>query len=376
MDFALDSDQVAFQQTVRKFLENRWPETAVRASMEQVTDDERSVYTQMADQLGLPGITIPEAHGGAGATQVEGTILLEEMGRVLYGGPYFATVVLAANALLLSGDGSAMSDLLPAIASGETTATLAFVEGGRRDRTPAASPVATCRGGDSWTLEGTFDRVVDAQTAELVLVVADADGSPTLFALAGGEGLARTPLETMDQTRRLGRLELSGAEARRIGAVGAAQGVLAGVLDRVALALTAEAVGGAAQCVEQTVAHAKARQQFGRTIGSFQAVKHRCADMQVRLEASIAALRYVSRAAETEPEQFPLLASVAKVQSTEAYFRTAADTIQLFGGIGFTWEHFAHLHFKRAKASELMFGSPREHRARIADRMLGPRTLA
>lgn len=371
MDFALNDDQLTYQRTIRRFLEDRWPESAVRASMEDVTEAERTVYRELADQLGVQGLAIPEAYGGAGFTHVESSIALEEMGRVLYAGPYFATIVLAADALLLTDDEEARKELLPAIASGEVTATLGFVEAGRRERRPVGGVSATPRDGE-WILDGSLERVLDVSTAEQIFVVADiADSGPTLFLLTSEDGVVRTAAETMDRTRRLGDLELGAARARLIGRPGEAGAVLAVVLDRAAVALACEAVGGAARCVEETVAYAKTRQQFGRTIGSFQAVKHRCADMQLRLESSTAALRYVSRAVDGEPEALPLLASIAKAHTTESYFRTAADTIQLFGGIGFTWEHFAHLHFKRAKASELMFGSPRDHRARIADRVLG-----
>ncbi|GAA3973609.1 acyl-CoA dehydrogenase family protein [Actinomadura viridis] len=371
MDSTLDDAQHAYRESLRQFFRSKWPESSVRASMEARTEEEARVWRQLAQQLGVAGLTLPEEVGGSGSTQIEATLVLEEMGRALYGGPYLATVVLAANALVLSGDGTAGKEYLPAIAAGEITATLAFAGGGR-DRFGAPAPVAR-RIADGWAVSGTADRVVDGASADLVLVEADTDAGRSLFALRSEDGLARRQVETMDQTRRLARLEMTGVRARLVGAEGGAADVLGGVRTLAALALAAEAVGGAARCVQETVDYAKVRHQFGRPIGSFQAVKHRCAEMQTRLESATAAVRHGARVAAEGGEDLALLASVVKVHATESYFRTAADAIQIFGGIGFTWEHFAHLHFKRAKSSELMFGSPRDHRRAIADAVLpGP----
>ncbi|SEG90532.1 Acyl-CoA dehydrogenase [Thermomonospora echinospora] len=371
MDPTLDDAQRAYQESLRQFFQSKWPESSVRASMEARTEEETRVWRQLAQQLGVAGLTLPEEVGGSGSTQIEAMLVLEEMGRALYGGPYLATVVLAANALMLSGDGAAGKEYLPAIVAGELTATLAFAGNGR-DRSNAPTPTARRTAG-GWVVAGTAHRVIDGASADRILVEADTDEGRSLFVLESEDGLVRRQVETMDQTRRLARLEMTDVPARLLCAAGEAAGVLDRVRALACLALAAEAVGGAARCVQETVAYAKVRHQFGRPIGSFQAVKHRCAEMQVRLETATAAVRHGARVAVDGSEDLALLASVVKVHAAESYFRTAADTIQLFGGIGFTWEHFAHLHFKRAKATELMFGSPRDHRRAIANTVLAVR---
>ena len=369
MDTALDDTQRAYRQSLRQFFQAKWPESAGRAAMSARTEEEAPVWRQLAQQLGVAGLTLPEDVGGSGSTQIEAALVLEEMGRVLYGGPYLATVVLAANALMLSGDAAAGKEYLPAIASGETTATLAFADGGR-SRSNAPVPTALNANGE-WAASGVAHRVIDGEHADRILIEAETVAGRSLFVLESEDGLTRHPVETLDPTRRLARLELAGVPARLIGADGAASAVLDRVRVLASLALAAEAVGGAARCVEEVVGYARTRRQFGRPIGSFQAVKHRCAEMQVRLEGATAAVRHGARVAAEGGEDLALLSSVVKTYATESYFRTAADAIQLFGGIGFTWEHFAHLHFKRAKSAELMFGSPRDHRKAIADAVLG-----
>lgn len=370
MDFALTTEQKDFQASLRRFLAEKWPESELRSALQATTDHESRVWRQLADQLGVPAMTVPEQYGGAGFSQVESSLVLEELGRVLYGGPYFGTVVLAANALLSSTDEQAKEEFLPQLASGRATATLAFADARVRGEEPVAVVANRTSGG--WELDGVKDQVVDGASAALVLVTAQTEDGPSLFAVEQTNAVERTPLETTDLTRRMARLTFGGTGARLVGKTGEAEDVLARILGLVSLALAAEAVGGSAKCVSDCVEHANNRVQFGKPIGSFQAVKHACADMQVRLETSVAAVRYSARAAQAEPEQFGLLASVCKTFCTEAYFRTAAATIQLHGGIGFTWDHPAHLHFKRAKSLELFGGSPREHRRKIADTFLGP----
>lgn len=367
MDFALTTEQRDLQLGLRQFLAQRWPDDALRASFDGPTAYEAEVWSRLAGDLGAAALVVPEEHGGIGLSWVEATLAAEELGRALSGGPWFATVALATSALLASRDDQAMKDYLPDIAGGGLTATLAHEDlRGRDGSLPAVRAQETA---DGWRLDGTKDHVVDGATAGLVLVTAETADGTALFALEPSEAVIRTAQETLDPTRRMARIELRDAPARLIGTPGGAR--LDHVLDLAALVAAAEAVGGMAACVETTVAYVKGREQFGRVIGSFQAVKHRLADMQVRLDTSRAAVRYVAGAVEDEPDQLPTLVSVAKSYATTAYFRTAADTIQLHGGIGFTWEHSAHLHFKRAKALELMLGTPVQHRARIADELFG-----
>jgi alkylation response protein AidB-like acyl-CoA dehydrogenase len=264
--------------------------------------------------------------------------------------------------LLTSGDESAKADLLPGIASGETIATLAFTEdSGRWDI--GGVTLAASASGDDWTLNGHKSFVLDGHVADLILVVAKTDAGVSLFSVAGdAEGLSRTPLATMDQTRKQARLEFDGTPARLIGTDGGAEPGLSKTLDLAAVALAAEQVGGAQRCLDMSVEYAKLRMQFGRPIGGFQAIKHMCADMLLEVESARSAAYYAAWTVADDSDELPLVASLAKAYCSEAYFRAAADNIQIHGGIGFTWEHDAHLYYRRAKSSELMLGTPSEHR--------------
>jgi alkylation response protein AidB-like acyl-CoA dehydrogenase len=370
METLLDDDQVSYQRSLRKFFGTQWTDDQVRADMVAEAPD-RTTWRRLAAELGVAGLNIPEEHGGSGGAPVEALLVAEEMGRVLYGGPYLSTVVLAANAIVLSGDAAIAARILPGIASGEETAALALIENGR-DRSPAPAPAATSKD-DGWVVTGEARRVIDGADADHLLVEASTLAGRSLFLLAGAAGVERIRSETLDPTRRMATLVLDDAPAQLIGRDGQAPEILLALKPLLALALSAEAVGGAARCVEDTVEYAKVRRQFGRPIGSFQAVKHRCSEMQVRLEGARAGVRHAGKVLVDRDEDLDLLASVIKVFATKSYFETAADMIQLHGGIGFTWEHSAHLHFKRAKSLELLGGTHAEHRAAIADVVLAPR---
>jgi alkylation response protein AidB-like acyl-CoA dehydrogenase len=369
MNFAFSEEQEELRRSVRRFLEDKSPSTEVRRLMETTEGFDRAVWDQMANQLGLQALAIPEEYGGVGFGYVELTVVFEEMGAALLCAPYFATVALAANALLSSGDEAAKKDLLPGIASGETIATLALTEdSGRWDAegiTLAATP-----SGDGWKLDGHKMFVIDGHNADLVLVAGRTDRGVSLFAVEGGaSGMTATPLATMDQTRKQARIEFASTPARLIGDDGGAAPVLSRTLDLAAVALAAEQVGGAQRCLDMAVDYAKTRIQFGRPIGSFQAIKHKCADMLLEVESAKSAAYYAGWAAAEDTEELPVVASLAKSYCSEAYFHAAAENIQIHGGIGFTWEHDAHLYFKRAKSSELMLGDPSYHRELLAQRI-------
>jgi alkylation response protein AidB-like acyl-CoA dehydrogenase len=300
---------------------------------------------------------------------VELIVVLEEMGRSLMCAPYFSTVALAANAILTSGDDAAKKELLPGIASGDSIATLAFTEdNGRWDE--GGITTAATRAGDGWTLEGHKMFVLDGHVANLLVVAARTPAGLSLFAVEeNAPGLTRTPLATMDQTRKQARLELSGTPARLIGADGGASAGLSKTLDLAAVALAAEQVGGAQRCLDMSVEYAKQRVQFGRPIGSFQAIKHKCADMLLEVESAKSAAYYAGWAAAEASDELGVVASLAKAYCSDAYFHAAAENIQIHGGIGFTWEHDAHLYFKRAKSSELLLGDPTYHRELLAQRI-------
>jgi alkylation response protein AidB-like acyl-CoA dehydrogenase len=288
------------------------------------------------------------------------------MGRALLPAPFFATAVLAANALLLSGDDAAGKEFLPGIAAGATIATLAFAGDDGRWSDLGAGVRATTAG-DGHALAGVTSFVLDGLVADLLLVVATTDAGPSLFAVAGdAAGLARTPLFTMDQTRKLARVELDATPGRLVGTEGDAASVVERTLQLAAVGLAHEQVGGAQRCLEMATQYAKDRIQFGRPIGSFQAVKHKCADMLVHVELARSAAYYAAWCAATQDDDLPVAAALAKSYCSEAYFSVAAENIQVHGGIGFTWEHPAHLYFKRAKSSQLLFGDPRYHRKLLA----------
>jgi alkylation response protein AidB-like acyl-CoA dehydrogenase len=369
MNFAFSEEQEELRRSVRRFLEDKSPSAEVRRLMETTEGFDRAVWEQMANQLGLQALGIPEEYGGAGFGYVELIVVFEEMGAALLCAPYFATVGLAANALLSSGDEAAKKDLLPGIAAGETIATLALTEDSGRWDTDGVT-LAASAAGEGWKLEGHKMFVIDGHNADLVIVAGRTPKGVSLFAVdKGASGLTATPLATMDQTRKQARLEFASTPARLVGEEGAADGVLSRTLDLAAVALAAEQVGGAQRCLDMSVEYAKTRIQFGRPIGSFQAIKHKCADMLLEVESAKSAAYYAGWAAAEDSDELPVVASLAKSYCSEAYFHAAAENIQIHGGIGFTWEHDAHLYFKRAKSSELMLGDPSYHRELLAQRI-------
>jgi alkylation response protein AidB-like acyl-CoA dehydrogenase len=369
MNFAFSDEQEELRKVVRQFLENKSSETAVREQMDTEQGYDAAVWSQMAEQLGLQGLAIPEEYGGSGYGFIELVVIFEEMGRRLLPAPYFSTVALAATTLLHSGDEDAKKAHLPGIASGETIATLAFTEANGKWDESGITTTATSSG-DGYTLSGEKMFVLDGHVANLILVAAKTDAGTSLFAVdADASGLTREALPTMDQTRKQAKVTFDGTPATLIGTDGEGWAVLEKVLDLAVVALAAEQVGGAQLCLEMAVQYAKDRVQFGRPIGSFQAIKHKCADMLLEVESAKSAAYYAGWCASELNDELPSVASLAKAYCSEAYFHAAAENIQIHGGIGFTWEHPAHLYFKRAKSSELLFGDPTYHRELLAQRI-------
>jgi alkylation response protein AidB-like acyl-CoA dehydrogenase len=366
--FGTSEEQEELRASVRRFVTDRAPLSKVRQLMDAGEID-KEFWAQSGAQLGLQGIAIPEEYGGSGFSFAEQAIVLEELGAGLYGGPYLPSAVLAATALLASPDESARQELLPGIASGETIAALAFTEeDGSWD--PAKIRLAAAKSGDGWALDGHKSFVLSGAEATLYLVVAVADGGLSLFAVdAGASGLTATALPALDQTRNLARLEFDAVPARLIGSPGDATAILDRVLDVAAIALAAEQLGGAQRALDITVDYTKTRHQFGRPIGSFQALKHRMADLLMEVESLRSAVSYAASAVAEGSDEVPALASLLKAYASETYFHVTAEMIQMHGGIGFTWEHDAHLFFKRAKSSELFLGDGAYHRERLAQRI-------
>jgi alkylation response protein AidB-like acyl-CoA dehydrogenase len=371
MKFAFSDEQGELRTVVRRFLAEKSPETEVRRLMDTTEGYDPAVWSQMAVQLGLQSLTIPEEFGGSGFTYVELAVVLEEMGAALLCAPFFSTVALAANAVLNSGDDEAKKYLLPGLASGETIGTLAVTEdNGRWDSGGIECRATQSGSGESWVLNGHKMFVLDGHVANLIVVAARSDKGVSLFSVKDdAEGLTRSPLPTMDQTRKQARLRFSNTPAQLIGTDGGAEAGLSKTLDLAAVALAAEQVGGAQRVLDSSVEYAKTRIQFGRPIGSFQAIKHKCADMLLEVESAKSAAYYAAWAAAEDSDELPVVASLSKSYCSEAYFHVSAENIQIHGGIGFTWEHPAHLYFKRAKSSELLFGDPVYHRELLAQRI-------
>jgi alkylation response protein AidB-like acyl-CoA dehydrogenase len=372
MNFALSDEQRMLRDAARDFLGDRSSSTVVRTLMETDAGMDRELWLEMAD-LGWQAMAIPEAYGGAGFTMLELGIILEEMGRALTPTPFLSSVVLGANAILLAGNEAQKRDLLPTIAAGTRRLAAAFVESdGGWD--PAATRTTVRRDGAVLLITGEKSFVVDGHTADTLIVSARNEaGAVDLYLVdAAASGVAASRLETMDMTRKQAAVSLQDvrvAPETLLGDPGSGVATIAALYDLGAVALAFEQVGGAERCMEMSVAYAKERYQFGRPIGSFQAVKHKCADMLVAVEGARSAAYYAGWAASVGDDDLPVLAALAKSYCSEAFFDVAAETIQVHGGIGFTWEHDAHLYFKRAKTDQLMFGDPAAWRVKLADRV-------
>ena len=351
---------------VRRFLEEVSPSAEVRRVMETNEGYDGAVWARMAAELGLQGLAVPETYGGSGRGFADLAVVFEEMGRSLLCSPFLSTVALAAAAISASGDRRAQEDLLPGIASGRTVATLAVAEDSGRWDAGGVEARATASGG-GYTLDGRKTFVTDGHTADVVVVAARAGGEVSLFTVAGdAPGLTRTPLATMDLTRRQARLDLAATPARLLGGEGTGAAALSQALQLGAVALAAEQVGGAQRCLEMSVHHARHRVQFGRPIGSFQAVKHTCAEVLLLVEEARSAARQAAAAADAGDDGLGAAASVAKAYCSEAYVHAAAENIQVHGAAGFTWDHDAQLHFRRARSSLVLLGDPPYHRERLA----------
>lgn len=378
MDFEFNEEQQELAAMARSFLEEASGPEQIRAAMQTPLGYDEGTWKQIATELAWPCIHIPEAYGGLGLSHVDLALLLEACGESLLCSPFYATVALGANALLEVANEEQKSRYLPEIAEGTRTATLALSEPSGGWDADAIEATATPDGSD-FVLTGHKHWVIDGHSADLLLVAARLPGTSgeegvCVFAVAGdADGLHRKHHVTMDQTRRLAEIELDGVRVGAsdcLGESGAAWPGLRRTLDLAAIALAAEQLGGAQRCLDMAVAYAKEREQFGRVIGSFQALKHKCADMMLAVETARSAVYYAACIASDGSDDLTTNASLAKAWCSEAYFGCAGDNIQIHGGVGFTWEYDPHLHFKRARASESWLGTPNYHRERVA-RALG-----
>jgi alkylation response protein AidB-like acyl-CoA dehydrogenase len=370
MSFLPGEDAEDLRSVVSGFLEKRSTPDEVLRLMLTGSGYDRRTWTQAATELGLHGLVTPERYGGAEATHVELGVVFEEMGAVLYGGPFLSSIGLAATALLQLGKSeaaeAARATHLPRIVSGEVVATLAWA-----GAEPAVSTLSAAPRADGWTVSGTAEVVLDGAGADLLLVAARTPAGPSLFAVDGGAALSRTPLTTLDSTRRLASVRFDAARAELLGPDGGAEEALRRTFELAALYLAAEQLGGAARVLAMAVEYAGTRVQFGRAIGSFQSIKHRCADLLIAVESARSVVYHGLWTAVHDAANLPAAALLARTVASDAYQRVATENIQIHGGIGFTWEHPAHLYLKRAKSSQLLlFGTPTRNRAQLAGLVL------
>lgn len=322
------------------------------------------LWSSLGADLGLLGVDLPVDHGGEGFTAVELGLTMTEMGRVLLPSPYLSTVVLGAGLLMALGDESAMAAHLPALARGELKIAVAVDESGRGwspvDVATSADPVDA-----GWRLNGVKRNVIDGAEADLLLVAARADAGVGVFAVEpGAPGLDRRPVDSVDATRALADLELDGTPAVAIGIVADGWLALDRLLDRLYACLACEQVGAARACLDLAVEYAKSRRQFNRPIGSFQAIKHACANLYVEIEAAESLARRAMACLAAGSPESKAAAALALASATEALDHASAANVQIHGGIGFTWEHPAHRYYRRSIASRVLFGSPRRYRMR------------
>jgi len=373
MDFGFSEEQEMLRSSARDFLTKEAPMTFVRAMMEDEVGFTGELWKKMAE-LGWMGLVLPEQYGGSGLDFVDLVVVLEEMGRTVLPGPFFSTVALGGVGILEGGSDALKQELLPKLAAGDLKVTLAQLEpSGRWDADGIQTTVKP--DGKDVVLSGTKLFVPDAHTADLVIVAGRAPGSSGREGLslvlvdARATGVKVSQLKTMDQTRRLSEVVLTDVRVpagRVLGTPGQGWGLLDRMVDRGKVGLCAEMCGGAQKVLEMSVDYAKVREQFGKPIGSFQAIQHKCANMLVEVESSKSVTYYAAWAVANDAPEAPLAAAMAKAYCSDAYRHVSGEGIQIHGGIGFTWEHDMHLYFKRAKSSEVTFGDATWNRELVA----------
>ena len=362
MSCALTPEQIALGDAVADLLAKRSPEPEVRRLMDEEAGYDAALWGELAE-MGLLGLVIPDEFGGSGAGSAELAVVSERMGVSLLCAPYLSTAVLTPYLLAALGDDAECAAVLPRIARGELIATVAFAESGNARPPHDPATEATEADDGTWSLTGEKTYVLDAAAAGLFYALAQTPMGTAIFAV-DRSAVSVTPLATVDKTRKQGRIILDRTPARLVGGIGTAQTALDSALDRAGVALIAEQAGGAMRAMQMATDYARTRFQFGRSIGSFQAVKHMCVDILLEAQSAVSAARHVAAAFDAqEPDRLIDLA-LAQAYCSEAYVTTAATNIQVHGGIGFTWEHPAHLYLRRARTDEQIFGDPAWHRER------------
>jgi alkylation response protein AidB-like acyl-CoA dehydrogenase len=368
MDFGFSEEQKLLRRTAREFLERECSMATVRELMQSESGYDPAIWTKMAE-LGWLGLLLPEKYGGVDLACVDLVLLLEEMGRALLPSPFFGNL-LGTLAVLYAGNETQKEEILMAVAAGDRILTLAITE---EAGTENAGDIALRAENESgrFRLTGTKLFVPDGGNADALVVVArtgrEGEGGISLLLVdRDAPGIEITPLKSMDQTRRISEVCFEGTPAQLLGTENEGWKTWGRVRDVALLALSADAVGGCGKVLEDSVNHAKERVQFGRPIGVNQAVKHRCADMLIQVESSRSITYYAAWALSEGLEEATLAAAMAKAHTGDAYREASAENIQIHGGVGFTWEYDCHLYFRRAIVGEATFGSPSDHRERVA----------
>jgi alkylation response protein AidB-like acyl-CoA dehydrogenase len=363
MDFSFTPDQTLLKNSARAFLDEHCKPATVRLLWDDPRGESEAMWKEMA-QLGWLGLALPEEHGGSGLGMVESAILLEELGRAVYPGPYWPTM-LVADAIAEAGSHAQKQRWLPAIAGGGARAAVTLLDADL-DWNPESTATRAEKVGAGWQLTGTKRYVAWSHVASVLLVPARTPEGLSLFLVdPAASGIGVSPVMHMDPGTRVAHLTLERVPVRTedvLGAPGSAAPRLARLLRRGGAGAAAEMLGCARRCLDMAVGYAKVREQFGQPIGSFQAIRHKCAEMLLETENTHSAVYYAAWALDAGAEDAASAASIAKAYAGDASRKVCGEAIQVHGGIGFTWEYDLHMYFKRAKALEAQYGDAEYHR--------------
>ena len=365
MNFDFSDDQKALRDTARKFLNEKAGSASTRAVLNDAgVSYDRALWRSAAD-MGWLGASIPEDHGGLGLGRLELCVLAEEIGRAVAAIPFSSTLYFFAEALMLAGSDAQKAALLPQVAAGEAIGCFALSEG-----PGAPKPDAIACTFDGAALNGVKIPVTDGDCASHAVVVAKEGAGVSLVLVALDQpGVTRATLNTLDPSRGHARLEFKNAKAERLGAAGHGWDLSEAVHDRAAVLIAFEQVGGAQACLDMAADYSKNRFAFGRAIGSFQAIKHKLADMYVAIEVARSNAYYGAWALSTEAAELPFAAAAARAAACDAFYMCAKENIQTHGGMGFTWEVDCHLFFRRAKLLALQAGAPAVWKEKLVKRL-------
>jgi alkylation response protein AidB-like acyl-CoA dehydrogenase len=363
VELDLTDDQHSLQDSVQGIVGRSSPMTRVRQVMTSDSGLDVPTWESLRADIGIHALTIPEKFGGLGAGQREQNAVCEVLGSSLACVPYYSTTVLSTNLLLAFGEEAESAEYLTRIAAGAITVATCH----RPYREPGSEAIMAAESGGQWRVTGVCTHVIDGATADVILLTAAAPAGCSLFAVqAADPAVTRTQTPTMDLTRRQATIRFDRAPARLIGAEGQASAGVRRASVRSAIALAAEQLGGAQRCLDLAAGYAKSRVQFGRPIASFQSIKHKCANVVIEISSARVATNYAGWVADSQPGDVTLSGHLAQALASDAYLLAARENLQIHGGMGFTWDDDAHLHFKRARSMQLLEGSPAHHREELA----------